>query len=65
MKNLFVRFSNDDAQGRLGLPAGGLAQGKALAALIGESHPLVRVVRTASMRPSSRARLMRFAARPG
>lgn len=42
-----VRFSNDDAQGRLGLPAGGLAQGKALAALIGESHPLVRVVRTA------------------
>jgi signal transduction histidine kinase len=42
-----VRFSNDDAQGRLGLPAGGLAQGKALSALIGESHPLVRVVRTA------------------
>ena len=42
-----VRFSNDDAQGRLGLPAGGLAQGKALAALIGESHPLVRVMRTA------------------
>ena len=42
-----VRFSNDDAQGRLGLPAGGLALGKALSALIGESHPLVRVVRTA------------------
>ncbi len=42
-----VRFSNNDAQGRLGLPAGGLAQGKALAALIGESHPLVRVMRTA------------------
>jgi signal transduction histidine kinase len=42
-----VRFSNDDAQGRLGLPAGGLAQGKPLAALIGEIHPLVRVVRTA------------------
>ena len=42
-----IRFSNDDAQGRLGLPAGGLAQGKALAALIGESHPLVRVMRTA------------------
>src|SRR5512146_593966 len=33
-----VRFSNDEAQGRLGLPAGGLAQGKSLAALIGESH---------------------------
>ena len=42
-----IRFSNDDAQGRLGLPAGGLAQGKALAALIGEGHPLVRVMRTA------------------
>jgi signal transduction histidine kinase len=42
-----VRFSNDDAQGRLGLPAGGLAQGKSLAALIGESHPLVRMARTA------------------
>jgi signal transduction histidine kinase/HAMP domain-containing protein len=42
-----VRFSNDDAQGRLGLPAGGLAQGKALSALIGESHPLVRMARTA------------------
>jgi signal transduction histidine kinase len=45
--NGLIRFSNDDAQGRLGLPAGGLAQGKALAALIGESHPLVRVIRTA------------------
>jgi signal transduction histidine kinase len=42
-----VRFSNDDAQGRLGLPAGGLAQGKALSALIGESHPLVRMLGTA------------------
>ncbi|MGH7914436.1 MAG: sensor histidine kinase [Candidatus Binataceae bacterium] len=42
-----VRFSNDDAQGRLGLPAGGLAQGKSIAALSGESHPLVRLVRTA------------------
>ena len=42
-----VRFSNDDAQGRLGLPAGGLAHGKALSALIGESHPLVRMARTA------------------
>ena len=42
-----VRFSNDEAQGRLGLPAGGLAQGKSLAALIGESHPLVRMARTA------------------
>jgi signal transduction histidine kinase len=42
-----VRFSNDDAQGRLGLPAGGLAQGKSLAALIGDRHPLVNMARTA------------------
>src|SRR3984893_14538112 len=42
-----VRFSNDDAQGRLGLPAGGLAQGKSLAALIGERHPPVQQGRTA------------------
>jgi signal transduction histidine kinase len=42
-----VRFSNDEAQGRLGLPAGGLAHGRALAALVGEDHPLVRVVMTA------------------
>ncbi|HVB80669.1 MAG TPA: ATP-binding protein [Candidatus Binataceae bacterium] len=42
-----VRFSSDDAQGRLGLPAGGLAQGKPLAELIGESHPLVSTARTA------------------
>src|SRR6202022_270191 len=42
-----VRFSNDAAQGRLGLPAGGLAQGKSLAALTGERHPLVNMVRTA------------------
>jgi signal transduction histidine kinase len=42
-----VRFSNDEAQGRLGLPAGGLAQGKSLPALIGEGHPLVRMARTA------------------
>src|SRR6202162_852725 len=43
-----VRFSNDDAQGRLGLPAGGLAPGKALASRIGERHPLVRMARTAT-----------------
>ena len=44
-----VRFSNDDAQARLGLPAGGLAQGKALAAMLSENHPLVTVVRTARL----------------
>jgi signal transduction histidine kinase len=43
----FVRFSNDEAEGRLGLPAGGLAHGKSLLALLGENHPLVRVVQTA------------------
>jgi signal transduction histidine kinase len=42
-----VRFSNDDAQGRLGLPAGGLAIGKSLGELIGDNHPLARMVRTA------------------
>ncbi len=42
-----VRFSNDEAQGRLGLPAGGLALGKPLAALLGQGHPLVNVVHTA------------------
>jgi len=39
-----VRFANEEAQGLLGLPAGGLAHGKALAALIGQSHPLLKVV---------------------
>jgi signal transduction histidine kinase/HAMP domain-containing protein len=42
-----VRFSNEEAQGRLGLPAGGLAQGKPLAALLGENHPLVNMAQTA------------------
>jgi signal transduction histidine kinase len=39
-----VRFSNEEAQGLLGLPAGGLANGKALATLIGQNHPLLKVV---------------------
>lgn len=42
-----VRFSTDEAQGRLGLPAGGLAHGKSLITLLGENHPLVRVIQTA------------------
>lgn len=42
-----VRFSNDEAQGRLGLPAGGLALGRPLGAMLGEDDALVRVVQTA------------------
>lgn len=42
-----VRFANDEAEGRLGLPAGGLANGKPLATLLGESNALVRIVNAA------------------
>jgi len=43
-----VLFANTEAQGRLGLPAGGLADGKSLDLLLGETNPLVRVINTAS-----------------
>jgi signal transduction histidine kinase len=42
-----VLFANADAQGRLGLPAGGLADGKPLSLLLGKEHPLARLVETA------------------
>jgi signal transduction histidine kinase len=42
-----VRFANEEAQSRLGLPAGGLAHGKALVAMLGSNHPLVRMSLTA------------------
>jgi signal transduction histidine kinase len=42
-----VLFANAEAQGRLGLPAGGLAEGKKLSLLIGKDNPLERMVETA------------------
>jgi signal transduction histidine kinase/HAMP domain-containing protein len=42
-----VLFANAEAQGRLGLPAGGLAEGKPLSMLIGRDNPLERMVETA------------------
>jgi signal transduction histidine kinase/HAMP domain-containing protein len=42
-----VLFANAEAQGRLGLPAGGLAEGKQLSLLIGKDNPLERMVETA------------------
>jgi signal transduction histidine kinase/HAMP domain-containing protein len=42
-----VLFANSEAQGRLGLPAGGLAEGKPLALLLGNDSPLARMVETA------------------
>ncbi len=40
-----VRFANEEAYGRLGLPAGGMAYGKPLASFLGRDHPLVRLSR--------------------
>ncbi|MGH7915690.1 MAG: HAMP domain-containing protein [Candidatus Binataceae bacterium] len=45
--NAAVLFANAEAEGRIGLPAGGIADGKPLARLLGDDHPLVRVVETA------------------
>jgi PAS domain-containing protein len=42
-----VMFANAEAEGRIGLPAGGLADGKPLARLLGGDNPLVRIVETA------------------
>ena len=42
-----VLFANAEAQGRLGLPADGLADGKPLQLLVGESNPLIRMIETA------------------
>lgn len=41
-----VLFANAEAQGRLGLPAGGLADGKPLKLLLSKEHPLVRMTET-------------------
>jgi nitrogen-specific signal transduction histidine kinase len=42
-----VLFANAEAEGRIGLPAGGIADGKPLARLLGDDNPLVRIVETA------------------
>jgi len=42
-----VLFANAEAQGRLGLPSDGLADGKPLRLLVGESNPLIRMIETA------------------
>jgi signal transduction histidine kinase len=42
-----VLFANTEAQVRLGLPAGGLAEGKPLVLLLGKDNPLARMVETA------------------
>lgn len=40
-----IRFTNEEAHGRLGLPAGGMAYGKPLATFLGGDHPVVRLAR--------------------
>lgn len=42
-----ILFANEEAEGRLGLPAGGLAIGRPLEALLGAPNALVRLVNTA------------------
>ena len=42
-----VLFANAEAQGKLGLPAGGLADGRPLTLLLGRDHPLNRMIENA------------------
>jgi signal transduction histidine kinase/HAMP domain-containing protein len=42
-----ILFANAEAQGRLGLPSGGLADGKPLSMLLGKDNPLTRMTQTA------------------
>jgi len=42
-----ILFANPEALGRLGLPAGGLADGKNLSLLLGKHHPLSKMIATA------------------
>lgn len=39
-----ILFANSEAIGRLGLPAGGVTDGKAIKLLLGKSHPLTRMI---------------------
>jgi signal transduction histidine kinase len=43
-----VLFANAEALERLGLPSGGLAEGKPLKLLLGGDHPLLRAIETAT-----------------
>ncbi len=43
-----ILFANEQAEGRLGLPAGGLANGKTLQHLLGEDNPLARIASIAN-----------------
>jgi PAS domain-containing protein len=43
-----ILFANEEAEGRLGLPAGGLANGKPLQQFLGADNPLVRLVNIAN-----------------
>lgn len=42
-----ILFCNNEAQARLGLPAGGIAEGKRLQMLLAEDHPLLRLIASA------------------
>jgi signal transduction histidine kinase len=42
-----ILFANNEAHGRLGLPAGGVADGKPLTLLLGKAHPLSEMISTA------------------
>ena len=42
-----VLFANAEAQARLGLPTGGVAEGKPLRLLMGDENPLIRMIGTA------------------
>ena len=42
-----VLFANSEAQGKLGLPAGGLSDGRPLSLLLGRDHPLNRTIENA------------------
>ncbi len=42
-----ILFCNGEAQARLGLPSGGLADGKQIRALLGHNHPLIPIIDSA------------------
>jgi signal transduction histidine kinase/HAMP domain-containing protein len=42
----FLLFANAEAEGQLGLPAGGVAEGKSLSVLLGKRHPLTNLIET-------------------